>query len=96
MTEHMTPEEFRRNGYAAVDWVANYLETSADRPVLSQAKPGDIAVHNNIDPWDLRIVANTGGRYISLVRLEREKGHIDYTPEHITVASILQDVLDVR
>jgi aromatic-L-amino-acid decarboxylase len=43
MTEHMTAEEFRRNGYAAVDWVANYLETSEDRPVLSQAKPGDIA-----------------------------------------------------
>ena len=39
----MTPEEFRRHGYAVVDWVANYLETVEDHPVLPQAEPGAIA-----------------------------------------------------
>ena len=38
----MTPEELRRWGREAVDWVANYLETIEKRPVLSQVQPGDI------------------------------------------------------
>jgi len=43
MTSHMTPEEFRRNGYAAVDWVVNYLETVDEHPVYGKTQPGDIA-----------------------------------------------------
>ena len=39
----MTPEEFRRHGYAVVDWVANYLETVEDHPVLPQVEPGAVA-----------------------------------------------------
>jgi aromatic-L-amino-acid/L-tryptophan decarboxylase len=39
---HMTPEEFRRWGYAVVDWVARYQEQVASLPVLSRAHPGDI------------------------------------------------------
>ncbi len=43
MPEHMTSDEFRRNGYALIDWVADYLETAGDHPVFSQVKPGEIA-----------------------------------------------------
>jgi aromatic-L-amino-acid decarboxylase len=43
MAEHMTPEEFRANGYAVVDWVARYLETVEDLPVLPSVEPGDVA-----------------------------------------------------
>jgi aromatic-L-amino-acid/L-tryptophan decarboxylase len=39
---HMSPEEFRRQGHAAVDWVASYLERVESLPVLSQEKPGAI------------------------------------------------------
>jgi aromatic-L-amino-acid decarboxylase len=39
---HMTPEEFRQAGYAAVDWVARYLETVEHFPVLARVRPGDI------------------------------------------------------
>ena len=39
---HMTPEEFRRAGYAAVDWVARYMEEIERYPVLSQVEPGEI------------------------------------------------------
>lgn len=50
MTEPMpdqTPDPldldaFRRNGHAAVDWVADYLAGVHDRPVWSQVAPGDI------------------------------------------------------
>lgn len=39
---HMTPDEFRRHGYAAVDWIASYMQEVADYPVLAQVAPGDI------------------------------------------------------
>jgi len=38
----MTPEEFRRSGHAAVDWIARYMEQVEEYPVLSQVEPGEI------------------------------------------------------
>jgi aromatic-L-amino-acid/L-tryptophan decarboxylase len=39
---HMTPDEFRRYGYAVIDWIADYQSHVESFPVLSQAKPGQI------------------------------------------------------
>ena len=39
---HMSPEEFRRYGHELVEWVANYMETVSDRPVVSTVEPGSI------------------------------------------------------
>ncbi len=39
---HMTPEEFRRHGYAVIDWIADYMRRVADLPVLSDVRPGEI------------------------------------------------------
>jgi aromatic-L-amino-acid decarboxylase len=39
---HMTPEEFRRHGRAAVEWIAGYLERVEGFPVLSAVKPGEV------------------------------------------------------
>ncbi|MDH4043783.1 MAG: pyridoxal-dependent decarboxylase, partial [Gemmatimonadota bacterium] len=36
----MTPDEFRRHGYATVDWIASYLERVESFPVLSAVMPG--------------------------------------------------------
>ncbi len=41
-TYHMSPEEFRRAGYAAIDWIVHYMEWVETLPVLSQVKPGEI------------------------------------------------------
>ncbi|MCE9622275.1 MAG: aspartate aminotransferase family protein [Actinomycetia bacterium] len=38
----MTPDEFRTNGYALIDWIAEYIEGVEQFPVASQVKPGDI------------------------------------------------------
>lgn len=40
---HMSPDEFRKNGYAVVDWIAAYLEEVEKYKVLAAVKPGDIA-----------------------------------------------------
>ncbi|MCX7681649.1 MAG: pyridoxal-dependent decarboxylase [Anaerolineae bacterium] len=39
---HMTPDEFRRYGYAVVDWIADYYKRIESFPVLSRVEPGQI------------------------------------------------------
>lgn len=39
---HMSPEEFRRHGHAAIDWIADYWASLDDLPVRSQVAPGDV------------------------------------------------------
>jgi aromatic-L-amino-acid decarboxylase len=36
----MTPDEFRLHGHEMVEWVARYMETVEQYPVLSRSKPG--------------------------------------------------------
>ncbi|MDX1613494.1 MAG: pyridoxal-dependent decarboxylase [Candidatus Promineifilaceae bacterium] len=49
IAEKITPqgemdlEEFRRQGHAIVDWVADYLAHPDDYPVLSRVQPGQVA-----------------------------------------------------
>lgn len=42
-SHHMTPAEFRANGYRVIDYIADYLEGIEGRPVLAQVAPGEIA-----------------------------------------------------
>src|SRR5215468_4198534 len=35
-------EDFRRAGHEAVDWIAQYLKSVAEMPVLAQTKPGEL------------------------------------------------------
>ena len=39
---HMDPDEFRKNAYAVVDWIADYYKRIEEFPVLSQVSPGEI------------------------------------------------------
>jgi aromatic-L-amino-acid decarboxylase len=54
----MTPDEFRRLGRQAVDFIADYLEHVAERPVLCPQQPGDIlgklpeSPPERGQPWD--------------------------------------------
>ena len=36
---HMSTEEFRKAGYKAVDWIADYYEHIEDYPVFPQVQP---------------------------------------------------------
>ena len=38
----MTPAEFRKYGHQLIDWIADYRERLAQRPVMSQVEPGQI------------------------------------------------------
>ncbi len=39
----MDAAAFRTHGHRVIDWIADYLDTVGERPVLSQVPPGDIA-----------------------------------------------------
>jgi aromatic-L-amino-acid/L-tryptophan decarboxylase len=39
---HMTADEFRRNGYAVVDWIASYMQHVDELPVQSGVAPGEV------------------------------------------------------
>ncbi len=59
----MTPDEFRRWGHEAVEWVARYMEQVEDLPVRSPVAPGGVQAamppHPPVEPepWD-RILAD--------------------------------------
>ena len=38
----MTSEEFRRQGYRAIDWIADFLEHAERYPVLPRVRPGEL------------------------------------------------------
>jgi aromatic-L-amino-acid decarboxylase len=40
--DSLSPEEFRRYGYQVVDWIANYMQSVRDYPVLPNMEPGDL------------------------------------------------------
>jgi aromatic-L-amino-acid decarboxylase len=42
--------DFRADGYAAVDWAAQYLERVGDLPVLARVKPGDLSAQLPLAP----------------------------------------------
>ena len=39
----MDREEFRKYGYAIVDWIAEYMDNIEEYPVVAQVEPGEIA-----------------------------------------------------
>ncbi len=45
--------DFRREGAAAVEWVARYLETSGELPVLARVSPGEVRARLPASPPDL-------------------------------------------
>ncbi|MGH9633006.1 MAG: pyridoxal phosphate-dependent decarboxylase family protein, partial [Bryobacteraceae bacterium] len=38
----LPPEEFRRHAHEVVDWIADYLQSVGDYPVLAQMEPGEL------------------------------------------------------
>lgn len=46
----MTPEEFRRQAHAVVDWIADYLARPERWPVLPDVRPGDISARLPLSP----------------------------------------------
>ena len=46
----MSPEEFRRQGHAVIDWIADYQSRVESLPVLSRVQPGEVRAQLPADP----------------------------------------------
>lgn len=47
---HMSPDEFRRAGYQAVNWLADYMARLDEVPVMADVKPGDVRKNLPAEP----------------------------------------------
>ena len=72
----MTSDEFRRYGYQAIDWVADYLEGADRYPVFcllsfrlslvgkwDLVRPGDDKIEESLHRGQLEAVVSTGSRH---------------------------------
>jgi aromatic-L-amino-acid/L-tryptophan decarboxylase len=46
----MTPEEFRALGHQVIDWLAHYMSTIEQHPVLSRVQPGEVLAQLPAEP----------------------------------------------
>lgn len=93
----MDAKQFRQLGHALVDWIADYRETLAARPVMSPARPGEIKARLPGAPPE-----HGGGAGELIARLEADvmpgithwnhPGFFAYFPSITSYASILGDL----
>ncbi len=92
----MTPEEFRAAAHELVDWIADYRASVAERPVLAQVTPGQVAAGlagsapEEPEPWaavldDLERVVVPG------VTQTQHPGFYGWFPSNASLASVLGD-----
>jgi aromatic-L-amino-acid decarboxylase len=98
MVAHMDAEEFRRNGYAVVDWIADYWTTLADRPVTSADPPGTVAALLPAGPPERgesfdRILADLDRVITPGLTHWQHPGFFGYFPANTSGPSVLGDLV---
>ncbi len=94
----MTPEEFREHGHHLIDWLADYHKTLADRPVMSSARPGEIAAQlpasPPLEPQPFaQLTADLDRIVVSGLSLWQHPRFFGYFPSNALPAGILGDLL---
>lgn len=95
---HMTPEEFRRNGHAVIDWIADYYSRVESFPVLSQVRPGEVraslpsAAPKEGEPFD-RILSDIEKLILPGITHWQSPNFFAYFPGNASGPSILGDLL---
>ncbi|MGA7271347.1 MAG: aminotransferase class V-fold PLP-dependent enzyme [Acidimicrobiia bacterium] len=94
----MTPDEFRTAGHATVDWVADYMESVADLPVLSRVEPGQVRSRLRESPpdrgedWD-RILADVSALIVPGLTHWQSPDFFAFFPANSSGPSVLGDLV---
>ena len=94
----MTPEEFRANGHALVDWIGDYLEQIEQRPVTSSVQPGDVRAQlpahppSAPEPFE-QIVADLDRVIVPGLTHWQHPSFFAYFPGNSSYASILGELV---
>ncbi|PVG83866.1 aspartate aminotransferase family protein [Nocardioides gansuensis] len=94
----MTPEEFRRQGHAVIDWIADYWESLDELPVLSRVAPGEVrralpaAAPEHPEPFD-SLLADVDAIVVPGLTHWQHPRFFAYFPANSSPAAILGDLL---
>ncbi len=94
----MTPDEFRRNGYAAIDWIASYWDRLDKLPVTPPVRPGDTAAllppRPPTDGEDFAdMLADLDRVVVPGLTHWQHPGHFAYFPANTSGPSVLGDLI---
>jgi aromatic-L-amino-acid/L-tryptophan decarboxylase len=94
----MTPEDFRKQGHALIDWLADYRATLESRPVMSQVQPGDIkALFSSSPPQEPigfnQIFSDLDEKIVPGLSLWQHPKFFGYFPANAPLESVLGDFL---
>ncbi|HHC08218.1 MAG TPA: aminotransferase class V-fold PLP-dependent enzyme [Actinobacteria bacterium] len=93
-----TVEEFRRHGYAAIDWICDYLERVEELPVVPKVAPGDLRAllperaPEEAEPFE-EILADLDRVVLPGITHWQHPGWFAYFPTGASPPSILGDLV---
>ena len=95
---HLTPDEFRALGYRTIDWIADYMESGADRPVLSTVEPGalrdELPAEPPVDPESFdAVLADLDRIVLPGITHWQAPGFFAYFPANASGPAILGDLV---
>jgi aromatic-L-amino-acid/L-tryptophan decarboxylase len=94
----VTPEDFRRQGHRLIDWLADYHESLASRPVMAATRPGEIrdalpASPPN-DPEDFAaVIGDLDAVVLPGLTLWQHPKFFGYFPSNALAAGVLGDLV---
>ncbi|MBK7875594.1 MAG: aminotransferase class V-fold PLP-dependent enzyme [Planctomycetes bacterium] len=94
----MHPEEFRRQGHALIDWIADYRAGLAERPVRAQVEPGAVkarlpaAPPAEPEPFE-RVLADVDQVLVPGLTLWAHPRFFGFFPSNGELSSVLGDYL---
>ena len=97
-SRRVTPEEFRKAGHSAVEWIAAYMENVGEYPVLSRLSPGDVAARlpdsppESGEPWEA-VMADLDEVVMPGITHWQSPGFFAYFPANASGPSILGDLI---
>ena len=94
----MTPEEFRRFGHQLIDWLADYHEGIANRPVMAKTRPGEIRDALPAAPPDkpedfAAVIADLDRLVLPGLSLWQHPRFFGYFPANALPAGVLGDLV---
>jgi aromatic-L-amino-acid decarboxylase len=93
----MTPEEFRDAGHQLIDWIADYREGLADRPVKADVAPGEVAASlpdRSPEGTDdiAALLAELDRTVVPGMTMVQHPMHFGWFPANASLASVLGDL----